>query len=191
MTNFLPEVIMFSIREDALWVPVYTRAQHEFKLYDFLCEHEIPAYLPMVPGFKFHRVVKDGKEHSYRREVLRPMLKSYVFAQLTFEQRKELWKTNSVNNIWKIAPEEQAAFIEDLHALQMMEVLARSSKLEYKKEIQVNDRFVIEEPREFEGTYGYLIQKRKKFLWVVKLEFLNQCLDIEIDPGKYKMIKVE
>lgn len=189
--DFQPEAVSFSIREDALWVPIYTRALHEFRLYGYLREHGIPAYLPVIPGFKFHRVVKDGKEHSYRREILRPMLKSYVFAQLTFEQRKGLWKTDSINNVWKVASEEQTAFIEELRALQMMEVLARSSKLEYKKEIQVNDRFVIEEPREFEGTYGYLVQKRKKFLWVVKLEFLNQCLDIEIDPSEYKMSKVD
>ena len=191
MTDFQPEIVTFSIREDALWLPIYTRALHEFKLYDHLREHGIPAYLPVVPDFKIHRVVKGEKQHSYRREVMRPMLKSYVFAQLTFEQRKELWKTDAINNIWKVSPEEQPTFIEELRGLQMMEVLARSSKLEYKKEIQVNDRFIIEAPREFEGTYGYLIQKRKKFLWVVKLEFLNQCIDVEIDPSIYKMSKVD
>ena len=191
MEDFQPEIVTFSIREDALWLPIYTRALHEFKLYDYLREHGIPAYLPVVPDFKIHRVVKGEKQHSYRHEVMRPMLKSYVFAQLTFEQRKELWKTDAINNIWKVSPEEQPTFIEELRGLQMMEVLARSSKLEYKKEIQVNDRFIIEAPREFEGTYGYLIQKRKKFLWVVKLEFLNQCIDVEIDPSLYKMSKVD
>ena len=191
MTDFQPEIVTFSIREDALWLPIYTRPLHEFKLYDHLCEHGIPAYLPVVPDFKIHRVVKGEKQHSYRREVMRPMLKSYVFAQLTFEQRKELWKTDAINNIWKVSPEEQPTFIEELRGLQMMEVLARTSKLEYKKEIQVNDRFIIEAPREFEGTYGYLIQKRKKFLWVVKLEFLNQCIDVEIDPSIYKMSKID
>ncbi len=191
MTDLQPEIVTFSIREDALWLPIYTRSLHEFKLYDHLRGHGIPAYLPVVPDFKIHRVVKGEKQHSYRREVMRPMLRSYVFAQLTFEQRKELWKTDAVNNIWKVSPEEQPTFIEELRGLQMMEVLARTSKLEYKKEIQVNDRFIIEAPREFEGTCGYLVQKRKKFLWVVKLEFLNQCIDVEIDPSIYKMRKVD
>ena len=119
------------------------------------------------------------------------MLSSYIFAQLTEDQRKQIWRSNSVNNIWNVSPEEQPKFVEELHGLQMMESLAQSTKLEFKKEIQVNDRFVIEAPREYEGTYGYLVEKRKRFWWIVRLEFLNQFIETQIDPSHYVFKRVE
>ncbi len=72
----------------------------------------------------------------------------------------------------------------------MMEALALSKKLEFKKEIQVHDRFVIEAPQEYEGTYGYLVEKRKRFWWVVRLEFLGQYIETQIDPSYYQFRKL-
>ena len=119
------------------------------------------------------------------------MLKSYLFAQLNPSQKKSIWGSKSILKIFDVTEEYQSVFIEELRGLQMMEVLARSSKIEYKKEIQVHDRFVIESPKEFEGTYGYLVQKQKKFLWVIKIELLGQYVNVEIDPCNYKMRKVD
>ena len=189
--DFEAEQLSFASAEDALWVPVYTRPLHEFRLYEYFRSRGIPAYLPLVPDFRFHNVVKNGKPYSYKREIRRPMLRSYLFARLTVDERRELWKTNSINNVWNVSREEQPAFLEELRGLRMMEELAKSSKIEFKKEIQVNDRFVIEAPREFEGTRGYLVEKRKKFWWVVRLEFLGRYVDAEIDPSAYRMTKVE
>lgn len=119
------------------------------------------------------------------------MLKSYLFAQLNPVQKRNIWNSKSILKIFEVSEEYQPVFIEELRGLQMMEVLARSSKLEYKKEIQVNDRFVIESPREFEGIYGYLVQKQKRFLWVIKIELLGQFVNVEIDPCNYKMRKID
>ena len=189
--EFQPQTIEIFRKENHLWFPIYTIPLHEFRLYDFLKSHNIPVFLPVVPDFKIHNVVKNGKPYSYRKEVFRPMLKSYLFAQLNPEQKKYIWSSKSILKILETTEENQSALIEELRGLQMMETLARSSKLEYKKEIQVNDRFVIESPREFEGTYGYLVRKEKKFLWVVKIDLLGQYVDVEIDPCNYKMRKID
>lgn len=189
--DFQPESVQFSIKENHLWFPVYTRALHEVRLYHYLTERNIPVYLPVVPELKVHNVVKKGKYYSYRKEVLSPMLKSYLFAQLDPDQKKEIWNSKSVLKIWDVSEEYQPKLIEELRGLQMMESLARSSKLEYKKELQANDRFVIESPKEFEGIHGYLLRKQKRFLWVVKLELLGQYIEVEIDPCSYKMRKVD
>ncbi len=188
--DFLQEKVEFQICEDALWMPVYTRPLHEFRLYDYLRKQEIPVYLPVVPALKIHNVVKGGKSYSYRKEVLRPMLKSYLFARLSSEQKRAVWDTRFVNNILQVPPEQQSGFISELRNLQLVEVLSRNSKVEFKKELQVNDRFVIESPREFLGVEGYLVEKRKMFLWVVKLAFLGQYLDVEIDPATFKMRRI-
>ena len=183
--------VQFTMVDGAIWMPIYTRPLHEFRLAEYFMEHDIPYYLPLVPDVKIHNVYKDHVRHVYRQEVMRPMLRSYIFAQMTREQRRSVWRSNSVNNVWDVAPEEQPRFIEELRGLQMMEALSLTNKVEFKKEIQVNDRFVIESPREFEGTYGYLVEKRKRFWWVVRLEFLGQFIDTQIDPTIYKFRKVE
>ncbi|MBE6404424.1 MAG: hypothetical protein E7040_00200 [Lentisphaerae bacterium] len=189
--DFQPQTLEISPRENHMWFPIYTHALHEFRLYNYLREREIPVYLPVIPDFKIHNIVRNGRPYSYRKEVLRPMLKSYLFAQLNPVQKRNIWNSKSILKIFEVSEEYQPVFIEELRGLQMMEVLARSSKLEYKKEIQVNDRFVIESPREFEGIYGYLVQKQKRFLWVIKIELLGQFVNVEIDPCNYKMRKID
>ena len=186
-----PDKVQFTMVDGAVWMPIYTRPLHEFRLAKYCMDNGIPYYLPLVPDIKVHNVYKGRVRHVYRQEVMRPMLRSYIFAQMTNEQRRSIWRSNSVNNVWDVAPVEQPGFIEELRGLQMMEALSLTNKVEFKKEIQVNDRFVIESPREFEGTYGYLVEKRKRFWWVVRLEFLGQFIDTQIDPTIYKFRKVE
>lgn len=183
--------VQITIKDGAIWMPIYTRPLHEFRLCDYCKKHEIPFYLPLVPGFKIHNVYKGQKKHTYKKEIMKPMLSSYIFAQMTEDQRKQIWRSNSINSIWDVSIEEQPKFVDELHGLQMMESLALSTKLEFKKEIQVNDRFVIEAPREYEGTYGYLLEKRKRFWWVVRLEFLGQYIKTQIDPSDYTFRRIE
>ncbi len=189
--NGIQGKVQITIKDGAIWMPIYTRPLHEFRIAEYCKNHDIPYYLPLVPDVKIHNVYKNRVRHVYQQEVMRPMLHSYIFAQMTREQRRFIWRSNSVNNVWDVAPEEQPRFIEELRGLQMMEALSLTNKIEFKKEIQVNDRFVIESPREFEGTYGYLVEKRKRFWWVVRLEFLGQFIDVQIDPSIYKFRKVE
>ncbi len=185
------EKVQITIKDGAVWMPIYTHPLHEFRLCEYCKEHEIPFYLPLVPGFKIHNVSKGQKRHTYKKEIMKPMLSSYVFAQLTEDQKKQIWRSNSVTNIWSVTTEEQPRFVDELHGLQMMEALALSTKIEFKKEIQVNDRFVIDAPREYEGTYGYLVEKRKRFWWVVRLEFLGQYIETQIDPSDYTFRRIE
>ncbi len=87
-------------------------------------------------------------------------------------------------------PEAQEQFLEELRGVQMMEELAQNTKLEFRSDIQVNDRFMIESPP-YEGTYGYLVEKRKRFLWVIKIDMMNVAVQAEIDPSMVKLRKVE
>lgn len=185
------EKVQITIKDGAVWMPIYTRPLHEFRLCEYCKEHEIPFYLPLVPGIKIHNVYKGKKRYIYKKEIMKPMLSSYIFAQMTEDQKKQIWRSNSVTNIWNVTTEEQPGFVDELHGLQMMEALALSAKIEFKKEIQVNDRFVIDAPREYEGTYGYLVEKRKRFWWVVRLEFLGQYIETQIDPSDYTFRRID
>ena len=190
-TKNSPEKVQIAIKDGAIWMPIYTRPLHEFRLCKYCEKHEIPFYLPLVPGFKIHNLSKGQKRYTYKKEIMKPMLSSYIFAQMTEDQKKQIWRSNSINGIWDVTIEEQPKFVDELHGLQMMESLALSTKLEFKREIQVNDRFVIDAPRKYEGTYGYLLEKRKRFWWVVRLEFLGQYIKTQIDPNDFIFRRIE
>ena len=187
---FEQKKIQFSFSEDALWMPVYTLPRHEFRLHQYFEQHRIPAYLPVVPALKVHNVHKKNASYTYKRTTVQPMFSSYVFARMTEEQKRNSWRSNSILRIWQVSEAEQPSFIEELLRIQMMEELAQKTKLEFRSDIKEGDRFVIESPP-YEGTCGYLLEKRKKFLWSVKLEFLNMTVQAEIDPADYKMRKME
>ena len=92
--------------------------------------------------------------------------------------------------ILNVTKEQQPSFVEELRSLQLFEELSQNTKVEYKKEICVNQRFVIESPCQFEGIYGYLVERRKRFLWVIKMELLGGFVSAEIDPREYKFREV-
>ena len=182
--------IIINESDGSLWYPIRTKPRHELKLYHYFEERGIPAYLPLVPDIKVHRVSSKDNTFRYESEILRPMLKSYMFAQMTDAQRRAVWRTNSVHAVLNVSKMQQPSFIEELRGLQVMEELAYTAKVQYKKEIKVDDRFRIDSPRQFEGIFGYLVERRKRFLWVVKLEFFGGFISAEIDPREYKFSKV-
>ena len=187
---FERKFIHLAQKEEALWMPVYTQPRHEFRLYRYFQERRIPAYLPVVTSLKKHQVQAGGRAYAYSHPVWRPMFKSYIFAQLTEEQKRSVWRSNSILKIWPVTPEEQRRLVEELRGIQLLEHLAQSSGLEFRHDIRVRDRFMIDSAP-YEGTCGYLLEKRKKFLWVVQIEFLGTSIVAEIDPSAYEMHKVE
>lgn len=176
--------------EKALWYPVRTLPRHEAKLYGFLADRGISVYLPVVPDVSVHNLHHKDKSYQYEDQVLRPMLSSYLFAQLDETQKRAIWISHSVRVILDVPRIQQKSFLEELRGLQVMEELAFTTKVEYKREIAVNDRFMIEYPRQFEGTYGYLVERRKRFLWVIRMEMLGAFVSAEIDPREFKFSKI-
>ncbi len=187
--SFERKKIIITEADDSLWYPVMTVPMHEMRLYHRLEEQGIVTYLPVVPKIKVHNVYHRESSYRYEDTVLRPMLTSYIFARLNDEQRRSIWRTNSVRAVLEVSRERQPSFIKELKGLQLMEELAENTKVEYKQEIAVNDRFIIESPRQFEGTYGYLVERRKRFLWVIKLEILGGFVTAEIDPREYQFTR--
>ena len=100
---FEQKTFQITLSEHALWMPVYTQPRHEFRLHDYLKERGIPVYLPVVPDIKIHRVHKGASQYTYRKTVLRPMFQSYLFAQMTEEEKRSSWNSNSIIHIWPVS----------------------------------------------------------------------------------------
>lgn len=189
--DFVRDTFDFKKKEGRLWAAVYTRPLHEFRLHKYCRERGIPVYLPVVPDVKIHNVTRNNKAYTYKKNIFRPMLRSYLFAQMTENESRGLWGSKSVNRIWAVPESRQDAFVEELRGLRLMEDLAGTSELEFRKDLRINDRFIIESPRQYEGIYGSLLEKKKRFWWVICLELLGQSIKAEIDPTEFVIRKVE
>jgi len=183
------EEFQFKTAENSLWIPVYTQPLHEFRLRDFLVERDIPCYLPLLPEWKIQKVRSAKKSYEYRKVVLRPMFRGYLFARLSPEERALCWQSKSVIAFLEVPPERQAEFVEELRSVRMIEALGRERPVEFGSNIREGELFMIESGI-FEGTYGKLLKKNRQFLWTVEIECLHSRLAVEIDPSQFKMSKV-
>ena len=182
--------VIFTVKEEAQWVPIYTQPLHELRLHKFFTERGIINYLPVIPLVKTQTVNAGDKKYNYKRQVLRPMFSSYIFAQMSREQKNASWASKSIIRILDVPQEQQQNFVEELRGIWMMEKLSQSRTIEFREDINVKDRFLIESGV-FEGTYGWLVQKKKKFLWVVKIECMGTYVTTEMDPTCFKITKIE
>ena len=66
----------------------------------------------------------------------------------------------------------------------------RIAPVEFGSEIKEGELFVIESGI-FEGTYGKLLKKNRRFLWTVEIECMHSTVAVAIDPSKYRMRKVD
>ena len=173
----------------ALWMPVYTQPLHEFRLRDFLTNHNIVCYLPTVPEWKIRHIKSKKGTYEYRKVVERPMFRGYLFARLRQEDKLVCWQSRSVISFLEVSEPEQNSFLKELRAVRMMEMLAREQPLEYGSEVHEGDKFIIESGA-FEGVEGRLLKKNRQFLWTVEIECLNRSISVEIDPAKLKMRKL-
>ena len=190
--EFVQEKVEFPMVDGKLWLPIRTKPLHEFRLHAYCKEHDIPVYLPVVSQLRTKHIPMPKKMYNYHETVFRPMLSSYIFAQINEVERKEIWNSQSVNHILSVPEYMQSTFLDELRSVCMMEDLAKTKKLEYHKDIQVNDHFEIESPSQFAGVRGYLVSKNeKKFLWVVKLDMIGGIyVESVIDPSQYKLRKL-
>lgn len=188
--EFTPINIDFQVDDNALWIPIYTQPLHEFRLQQYFNERGIPNYLPVIPKIKIQNVNSGKTVYKYEKVIAKPMFSSYIFAALTPEQKIASWRSKSVIRYFDVPFEQQKEFIDELHGVKMMETLGQKNALEFGSEFQVGDRFVIETPP-FQGVYGYLEKKKKKFIWIIRIECMGSFIATEIDPSIYQMKKVD
>ena len=180
----------FETAENSLWMPVYTQPLHEFRLRDYMQAHNITCYLPLLPEWKVQKVRSAKNSYEYKKIVFRPMFRGYLFARLSPEEKLCCWQSKSVVAFLDVLPEAQESFIRELQTVQMVEELGKNSPVEFGSGIAEGETFVIESGI-FEGTYGKLLKKNRRFLWTVEIECLNTTWTVEIDPSSMEMRKLQ
>ena len=179
----------FESSPGSLWMPVYTQPLHECRLRDYMIARNIPCYLPMLPEWKIQKVNSAKRSYEYKKMVLRPMFRGYLFARLSPDDKIDCWQSRSVVAYLDVPPEAQESFIHELKSVRMIEELGKDSPVEFGGEFREGESFEIESGI-FEGSIGKLVKKNRQFLWTVEIECMNTVLSVEIDPSEHKMQKL-
>ncbi len=112
------------------------------------------------------------------------MFHSYLFAKMNSRQREEIFQSKSITRILQV--HDQESFLNELQVVRKLEQIAQTEELEFNCDIKEGDKFLIESGP-WQGIYGYLTKKEKRFQWIVEIESIGGLVRATIDPSKYKM----
>ncbi len=181
---------LLELGPDEILRPINTLPLHELRLRQFCVDNGIVCYLPLRKVWKVVRQRHGGREYSYPREVIAPMFKSYLFAKLNSEQRSLIFRSKSVNRILNVGESFLESFYGEIRMIRRIELIGIKEPLDFNAEIKEGEKFLIE-TGPWQGTYGWLVKKEKRFLWTVEIECVGQFVRAEINPSKYKMSRAE
>ena len=134
--------------------------------------------------------MRGDRTYQYRNVVLRPMFPSYIFVKLQPDQRSLIFRSNTVVRILGDQEQLSSKLMDEIRVIRRIEEIAKTQELEFNAEIKEGERFRIESGP-WEGVYGWLKKKQKRFLWTVEIECVNTLVQATIDPSQYKMISME
>ncbi len=169
---------------------VFTTPLNEGHFKEYCNEHGIVNYLPLRKTCLFKRHIRNGKTYQYRNVVLRPMFSNYIFVKMLPEQRSQIFRSNTVIRILGDEAQISAKLLDEIRIVRRIEEIAMTEELEFNPQIKEGGKFLIESGP-WQGVYGWLKKKRKRYLWTVEIECVNSLVQATIDPSQYKMSPVE
>ncbi len=181
---------ILSPKDDEVVRVVFTTPLHEGRLREFCLENGIVSYLPLKRSFRITRRGYKNKSYEYQTVVLRPMFPSYIFLKMKPEDRSKIFRSNSVVRILSEDNAMQQRLLGEIRLVRQIEEIAKEEELEFNPGIKEGGKFLIESGV-WQGVYGWLVKKRKSFLWTVEIECVNSIVRATIDPTQYKMTPVQ
>ncbi|NQZ57627.1 MAG: hypothetical protein HRT88_09215 [Lentisphaeraceae bacterium] len=164
--------MLFTIHEEAIWLPVRTKPRCEKKFIRFCDKYSVTSYLPIK--IKMNNI----RNKMVRSEL--PMFPGYAFACLTEENRRLLSMTNTVATYVKLDRLEEAQLIGDLENIVNFEVLQKNGKVLVSPEIIAGEEVLIT-GGPLKGLMG-IVEKRKGLnRVVVNVSLIQQSVSMEVD----------
>ncbi len=176
--------------EDEIVRVVYTRPLNEAAFRDYCGRNGIVCYLPLKKVCRDIRRSYRDREYQYRSVVLRPMFPGYLFVKMQPEQRAQIFRSNAVLRILGEQEYDQETLLGEIRLVRQIETISMTEEIEFNARIKEGGRFLIESGP-WQGVYGWLRKKRKRYLWTVEIECVNSLIQAAIDPSQYKMTPVD
>ncbi len=155
------------------WYAIYTKSRHEKVVAEELWQREIEVFLPL------RNVVSKWKDR--HKEVQFPLFPGYLFVRTDVQKRRlDILKVPSVVRIIGFNNEPAAVDSGQIEAVKTLVF----SKLPYDPfpEMVVGDRVRVRRGP-LRGLDGYLIEKKSRFRFVIKVDLIQQAVACEIDAA--------
>ncbi len=153
------------------WLVVYTKPQHEVKSYNYLCMHNIKAYLPLY---------KELRQWSDRKKwVEKPLFPGYLFV---FVSNKEYFNVLSCPSIIKYIFHNGVAATVDNRIIAGIEKQIKINNGENIEAVDVDFEYgqeIVLKTGPFKGLTGKLVQFKGKHKIAIELECMNRRILIE------------
>jgi transcription antitermination factor NusG len=160
------------------WFAIYTKSRHEKVVAEELWQREIEVFLPL------RNVVSRWKDR--RKEVQFPLFPGYLFVRTDIQRRRlDILKVPSVVRIIGFNNEPAPVDAGQIEAVKTLVF----SKLPYDPfpEMVVGDRVRVRRGP-LRGLDGYLIEKKSRFRFVIKVDLIQQAVACEIDAADVEKI---
>ncbi|MFC0514589.1 UpxY family transcription antiterminator [Mucilaginibacter angelicae] len=150
----------------SLWYPVYTNPRAEKRAYEALIGKGISAYLPL------HRQLKQWSDR--KKWVEEPVIRSYLFVNITEQQRGEVLMTKGVSRFLYFSGKPAVMPDKQIHELKLL--MASPYELEVtEEELQPGEKIIIRAGA-LKGLTGEIVSYRSQKQLIVRLETIGHSI---------------
>lgn len=151
------------------WFVIHTRSRQEKTLYNQLVAMDVPCFLPLITGVRYH---------GHRKATVdMPIFPSYVFLRGSREQAFQADRTGRVVQIITVKDQQQIDW--ELHSLHL--AVTRQAPLEPYAFLTKGRRVVVR-AGPFMGIEG-IVEDRRRDKLVLQINMLGRAMCIEIEPS--------
>ena len=161
------------------WYAVHTRSRHEKVVAEELCSREVECFLPLAERL--------SKWKDRRKLIQFPLFPGYLFVRVCMQQRRlDIVKVPSVVRIvgFGNVPEP----ISDNQIKAVMELVFHKMECDPYPYLVAGTRVrIVRGP--LRGLQGSLVEKKKRFTFVLSIDLIQQAVACEIDAADVEEIR--
>lgn len=165
-------------RETFRWMPAYCKPRAEKVVADYCARHGIACYLPLL-----------RRKRRYQRrtvEVLLPMFRGYVFAQIGPDNRSLFLECHRIVHLVEVTDLQERLLVGELLELRRLELAQDNVELEIMPEVQPGVTVTVADGP-LRGTTGIVQTRKGKARVIVNVEILGQAVVAEMDLGEIEV----
>lgn len=152
------------------WYPVYTQPRAEKKAYEALLGKGIQVYLPL------HRQLKQWSDR--KKWVEEPLIKSYLFVNITEQQRNEVLMTKGIARFLYFSG--KPAMMPEKQISELKLLMASPYELEITEEnLQPGEKVVVK-AGSLKGMTGEIVSYKSQRQLILRLESIGYSIIVHI-----------
>jgi transcription antitermination factor NusG len=156
-------------------MPAYTKPRCEKVVTEYCSRHGIPCYLPLL---------RKAKRYQRRTvESLLPMVRSYVFVQLSAMSKPLLLQSHKIIQLYPVDRLQEEQLVLELCGIRQMEAMQAEADLIVLPELSPGQPVKVNSGP-LAGLTGIVERRRNRTRVTINVELLGQAVAAEVDVGE-------